>query len=67
MQGSVGDLQASLAKCSSSENDVSRCVDSISQYTEIQSLTRSVVVELIDSIYVSERYEKTAKYIRIFK
>jgi len=50
-------LKESLADSQDLCYNVSQWADTISQYTMIDTLTRNIVVELIDSIQVSERYE----------
>jgi len=57
LQINVADFQSSLTLLESSACDVERWVDSISQYTQIETLTRSIVTELIDHINVYESYE----------
>ena len=50
-------LQVELADLRKNESDISSWVTKIRQCLSIETLTREIVVELIDSISVSEVYE----------
>ena len=52
----IAEAKASLAKLESKEQNISALVDSLRKYVRIDSLDRATVVELIDSITVSEQY-----------
>jgi hypothetical protein len=50
------EAKASLSSLESKEQNISALVDSLRKYVKIDSLDRATVVELIDSITVSEQY-----------
>ena len=55
LQENIADWKSELSKIVSAKDNVSKWVDNISKYTEITSITRNILLELIDSITVSER------------
>ena len=50
-------LQKDLSKCESDMRDISAWINRIKSCISIDSLDRGILVELIDSITVSERYK----------
>jgi DNA invertase Pin-like site-specific DNA recombinase/ribosomal protein L32/K+/H+ antiporter YhaU regulatory subunit KhtT len=52
----IAEAKASLASLESKEQNISALVDSLRKYARIDLLDRATVVELIDSITVSEQY-----------
>ena len=57
LAGEVEKLKLELIDLRKSEEDISKWVDKIKNCLSIEKLTREIVVELIDSIEVSEVYE----------
>jgi len=55
LQNNIDYWKLELSKIKSADDNVSKWVGSISKYTEIQNITRPVLLELIDSITVSEK------------
>ena len=55
LQNNIDYWKLELSKIKSADNNVSKWVENISKYTEIPSITRPVLLELIDSITVSEK------------
>jgi hypothetical protein len=55
LQENVKAWKSELSKIMTATNSVSKWVDDISKYTEIANITRPVLLELIDSVAVSEK------------
>ena len=55
LQENINEWKSELSKIVSINDNVSKWVDNISKYTKITSITRPVLLELIDSITVSEK------------
>ena len=54
-------MQSELASIQETTDEISEWIDLISSYTNLKTLTRSIVMELIDKITVSERNEVNGK------
>ena len=55
------ELQDTLASAEISEKDMSRFMDIIDKYTDIQELDSAITHELIDRIYIGERVGESKK------
>ena len=61
LQEQLPKLQSELASVQETTDEISEWIDLISSYTNLKTLTRSIVMELIDKITVSERNEVNGK------
>ncbi|MCL2773611.1 MAG: recombinase family protein [Oscillospiraceae bacterium] len=55
LEANIDGWKLELAKITSAKDNISQWVENISKYTEIPNITRPVLLELIDSITVSEK------------
>lgn len=58
------ELRTELAKVQENTNDIDEWVDTISQYADLQILTRNIVFNLIDNITVSERKKINGEWVQ---
>lgn len=64
IENKLPELRLELAKVEDNTNGIDEWIDMISQYADLEVLTRNIVFNLIDNITVSERRKVNDKWVQ---